>query len=205
MPQTQMDFPLLSKYGIPCAPYKFVKNAQEAAKAAKIIGYPVALKLSSASASHKTEKGAVMLNIGSEAEAIAAAKKLLAIDSSGSLLVQKMLKSKLELIVGGKIDPQFGPIVLVGSGGIYVEVFKDRSLRVCPITIEDALEMIRELKAYPVLAGARGGKVANENDLARIIVAASKLMVKEKPSELDINPLVWDGEHFVAADVRVIR
>lgn len=200
-----MDFPLLSKYGMPCVPYAFAKNAKQAQAAAEKIGYPVALKLSSAKALHKTEKGAVILNICDEKGLLSSVQRLLSIDSSGMLLVQKMVKPKFELIIGGKIDAQFGPIVLVGSGGIYVEVFKDKSLRACPVSMEDALEMIRELKAYPVLAGARGGKVADENELARIIVSASKLMMDEKVSELDINPLVWDGVHFLAADARVIR
>ncbi len=202
-----MDFALLEKFGIPALPYAFAKNEKEAAMHAAKIGYPVALKLSSEKALHKTEEGAVIVDVRNAQELADACTKLLRIDSSSSarLLVQKMAKPRLELILGGRMDSQFGPVVLFGMGGIYTEIFRDRSLRVCPITIEDALEMIRELKAYPVLAGARGGKIANENDLARIIVAASKLMMKEKPSELDINPLVWDGEHFVAADVRVIR
>lgn len=200
-----MDFALLKKYGIPVAEFALARNEKDAISTAKKIKYPVAMKLISASVLHKTEKNAISLDIRDEKTLASEFSRLLSIDRSGAILVQKYLKGKVELIIGGRIDPQFGQIVLFGLGGIYVEIMKDRALRVCPIEEEDALSMIRELKSYPILAGARGGKIANEDALAKIIVAASKLMQKEKPSELDINPLVWTGDGFIAADVRVIR
>lgn len=204
-PKSTMDFALLKKYGIPVAKNAFAKNPTEAAAAAKKIGYPVALKLSSEKALHKTEKGAVALGIQNEGALLSEAGRLFSIDPEGQVLVQEMLKPRAEFIVGGKTDPQFGQIVLFGLGGIFVEVLKDKSIRICPIEEEEALIMIRELRTYPILAGARGGVAADEAKLAGIIAGASRLMEKEKLSELYINPLVWTKEGFIAADVRVIR
>jgi len=202
-----MDFPLLQKYKIPVLPYAFAKSCGEAKAAAKKIGYPLVLKLVSKNVLHKTEKGAVIVDIREQNALEEGCKKLFALDNSpsSSVLVQKMAKARLELIIGGRIDPQFGPIVLFGTGGIYVEVLKDRSLRACPIEEEEALLMIREIRSYPILQGVRGGKGVDENELAKIIVKASNLMAKEKPSELDINPLIWTNDGIFAADARVIR
>ena len=204
-----MDFALLSKYKISFPPSRTASSPLQAAEAAQEMGFPVAMKIISPSALHKSDKGGVILGIPGAAEAEKAYSLLMERFKGAKVegvLVQKMAgKGAVELIVGGKRDPQFGQLIMLGAGGIFVEVFKDVTFRVCPITKEDAMEMIRELRSYPMLAGARGRKPVNQSALAASLVKVSHLLQKEDPAEFDINPLMADEKGCVAVDVRILR
>lgn len=204
-----MDFELLSKYDIAhleCGTAKYEKEAQALAKK---IGFPVALKIISPKVLHKTDMGGVALNVQDAQELQGAygkmVKKFAGMDVEG-VLVQKMApKGGIELIVGGKKDPQFGQMIMLGIGGIYVEVMRDFTFRICPITKADAEEMITELHGYKMLAGARGTKAVDQAALVSTLMKVSRLLEKEDPKEFDINPLVAYGKGCVALDVRIIE
>jgi len=201
-------FRLLSKYGIAIPEYRVVKTPREAGEAARKIGFPVAMKILSPSALHKSDKEGVILEIGDRAgaeEACGALLRRFSGEKIEGVLVQRMGGGGAELIVGGKRDAQFGQLLMLGIGGIFVEIYKDVVFRVCPITKEDACQMISELKARKILEGARGRKPVDKEALASALVSVSKLLEKENPSEFDINPLIADEKGCVAVDVRILR
>ncbi len=200
-----MDFDLLEHYNIPVLAHANAKTPAEAVRAASRMGFPVALKLVSSKILHKTDAGALSLDLRSAEQVEKEFARLMKIDASGSVLVQAFRPGRAELIIGGRLDPQFGPVVLLGLGGVYTEVLRDASLRICPVSGWDAREMLRSLKCYPILAGARGSKPIDEGALIKIITSVSKMMVREKISELDINPLLVRNDGLWAADSRVIR
>ena len=200
-------YPLLEKYKIPFQPELLAKSAQHAAKLAKQAGFPVALKVSSSTITHKTDVGGVQLNLRSEQEVINAynlMEKSIGNKMDGAK-VQKMAPHGFELIVGGVRDSQFGHLVLFGLGGIYVEVFKDLVFRVCPIDKPLALEMIHSIKAYKMLSGSRGRPPVDENAIADVIVKTSKMMVEEGLDELDFNPLIANEKGCVVVDCRISK
>ena len=203
-----MDFDLLERYQIPLLSYALAPDADSAALVAKKIRYPVALKLISSKFLHKSDAGALALNIRDETTLVLEYARLHALaggDKSSSILVQAFRPGRFELIIGGRTDPQFGPVIMLGLGGIYTEVLRDTSLRVCPIDAAEARAMIRSLRAYPILSGARGRKPMDEEALVRVLLDAAKLMEKEKPRELDLNPILVRNDGIWAADVRVLR
>ena len=204
-----MDFRLLSKYGISYPASEMSASPSGAAEAAARIGFPVAMKAVSPQVTHKSDRGGVILGVGSAAEAEKAYHLLMeryrGVKVEG-VLVQRMAgKGAVELIVGGKRDAQFGQLIMLGLGGIFVEVFRDVSFRVCPITREDAEEMVRELRAYPIIAGARGRNPVNQRALVDTMLRVSKLLEREGPSEFDINPLMADEKGCLAVDMRILR
>lgn len=202
-----MDFGMLQHYGIPVLPNAVVKTPAEALRAASRMGFPVALKLISSKFSHKSDAHALALNVRDRSVLEIEFKRLAKMGGANApvILVQAYRPGRAELILGGRIDPQFGPVVLLGLGGIYTEVMRDTSLRVCPIDESEAREMLRSLKCYPILAGARGRKPIDEGALIKIITGVSKLMIHERPRELDINPLLVRDDGLWAADARIIR
>ncbi|MCX8196792.1 MAG: acetate--CoA ligase family protein [Candidatus Micrarchaeota archaeon] len=205
-----MDFSLLSKYKIPHPKYAICNSAEDAAKSAAKIGFPVVLKVNSKTIVHKSDKGGVLLNIANQQQLKAGYSLLLQrfpeIQQEG-VLVQKMVKSQdaVELIVGGKKDKQFGQLIMVGLGGIFVETFHDVSFRICPISRSDAEEMLKELKAYPLLLGARGRKPANISAVISTMLRVSDLLLAEDPLEFDLNPVIADDKGCVAVDVRLLK
>lgn len=205
---------ILAEYGIPVTQEELATSGKEALAAARRIGYPVALKIQSPDISHKTEARAVRLGVASDAELASAYDEILvnarAYKKSArveGVLVQEMIKDGLEAILGVTNDPLFGPAVMFGLGGIFAEVLKDVSFRLAPVTKAVAHDMIREIKGYPVLAGARGRVEADVDALADAIVRLSALAVdlEGEVAELDINPLfVMDkGRGVVAADALI--
>ena len=204
-----MDFALLSKYRISFPATHLASSIGDAVSSARKIGFPVAMKVISPQMLHKSDRGGVMLGIQSAAEAEQAYRLLMeryrGVKIEG-VLVQKMAgKEGIELIVGGKKDAQFGQLLMLGMGGIFVEVMKDVTFRVCPITEEDARLMVRELHSYPILAGARGRKPINERELVSTLMKVSRLLEKEGPKEFDINPLIADSQGCTAVDMRIIK
>jgi len=202
-------FKLLSKYGIKSPKIELARSREEALKIAERIGYPVVLKIASKDIVHKTDVGGISLDIKNPEqlvrefdEMIKRVKERTQAQISG-VFVQKMVKGGYELILGSKRDQVFGPIVMLGAGGIYVEAFEDVSFRIAPIDEREAMKMIEELKFSRVLNGLRGDP-ANLKDIARAASSLSKLMVQHKEiAEVDINPFLAAKE-AIALDARII-
>jgi len=195
---------LVKRYGVEFLEGVVTRSVEEAVKVAE---YPVAVKVISEEITHKTDRGCVKLNIKDE-ECLRGSYEEVVRNAGGArvegVLVQKMAKPGVELIVGGRRDEQFGPVVLFGLGGIFVEVFKDFSLRVCPIERNDAVEMMQEVKAYPILAGARGKRYDVEA-VADLLQKVSKLLYEnEQIMEMDLNPVIVYERGYCAVDVRVM-
>ncbi len=200
---------LLAKHGVRIAQESVARSPDEAAGIAEKIGYPVVLKVVSDEILHKTDCGCVKVNLVSEHDLRSAYTQIM--HNAGSakvkgMLVQKMVKKGIELIVGGKKDEQFGQLILFGLGGIFVEVLKDVSVRVCPITIDEAREMIGEINGSPLLKGARGTVPVDTEKLAHLLVNVSKMLDENQEiCELDLNPIIAYEDGYLAVDVRVIR
>jgi acyl-CoA synthetase (NDP forming) len=202
-------FSLLSKYKIPHIKNIVIKSQEDALNAAAVFGYPLVLKLYSEEVLHKTEEGAVILNIKNKEELISAffyLQKRFEKLSKKEIILQKFipLKNGIELIIGGFKDPQFGQLIMLGMGGIFVEVYKDVTFRICPITKKDAFSMISELKSFPIIKGVRGKKPINQEKIANMLVKCSKLLEKEDPKEFDLNPVFATDKECFAVDVRIL-
>ena len=205
---------LLGAYGIHTVTSKSAGTAGEAARAAEEIGFPVALKLDAASIVHKTEVGGVVLDLRSPKEverAFARIRERLErkglIEEMLGVTVQQMIPGGVEVIVGVTQDPSFGPLIMLGMGGIYTELFKDVTFRIHPLTDVDAREMVRSVKAYQLLAGWRGAKPSDVGSLEELLLRISA-MVEDMPQivELDLNPVkvLERGKGYVVVDVRVL-
>lgn len=201
---------LLSKYGIPVTKESIAQSPDEALAIALHVGTPVAMKISSPDITHKSDIGGVELNVDpinarsiynkmiSQIEKMAPEAKI------EGILVQQMAPEGHEMIVGLKKDAQFGHAIMFGLGGIFVEVYRDVSFRVVPIEMNEALDMISEIKGYPILKGIRGKKPADIDAISRVLVAVSNMAEKEKIIELDINPLIVSESGAVAVDARAM-
>jgi acyl-CoA synthetase (NDP forming) len=201
---------LLAKYGIAVTKESIAQNPDEAYAIASQIGTTVAMKISSPDISHKSDVGGVELNIAaSDAKAtydkiISRIKKAVPDARIEGILVQQMAPPGHEIIVGLKKDAQFGHALMFGLGGIFVEVYKDVSFRVAPIGLKEALDMISEIKGYPILKGIRGRKPADIDSIARVLVSVSEVAQKENIIELDINPLIAGETGAIAVDARAL-
>jgi len=200
---------VLEGAGIPVAPWREAADPDAAAAAAAELGFPVALKVSSAAIIHKSDVGGVKLKVRTPEDVRRFAADLLrgarAADPQATLVVQRMV-SGTETIFGVSVDPKFGPLLMFGLGGIFVEVLKDVAFRVHPISDVDAGEMVRSLKAFPILAGTRGGKAVCLSALEQTLLRLDQLLTAfPEIRELDINPFFAspDREGCVAADARI--
>ena len=203
---------LLRDAGIPVTDTRLAASKAEAQTIAKELGYPVVLKIVSPEITHKSDVGGVKLKLG-DAGAVAAAydeilgsaKKAAPGARIAGVSVQPMAKPGTEIILGATKDPQFGPVVMFGLGGIFVEVMKDVSFRIVPLAARDAAQMVREIKGFPVLQGVRGHEPA---DLAAIEQAIMQLsaFVEKHPEikEIDLNPVLVYGKGLIAVDARVV-
>jgi len=200
---------LLSCYGLPLVEQRFATNAREAGEAAECFGGQVALKAIAPGVLHKTEAGGVRLHLSGANEVSTAAEEMAAnLAERGQpvigFIVQRMNSGGVEMLVGIAHDPQFGPVVACGAGGVFVELMRDVSVRLTPLTCDDASEMIRSLKSYPLLTGFRGSPgcdtAALEDGLLRV-----SAMVEDLPqiAELDCNPFVVCETGAVILDARV--
>jgi len=188
---------LLKKYKIGFIKSKIIRAENDFDRA----GYPVVLKIFSPEIIHKTEKGGVVLNLRNKQEAVGAFKKLREI--SKNVLMQKMVKGR-EIIIGMKRDPQFGPVIMFGLGGVFTEVIKDISFRICPVGKKQAGEMIKEIKSYRILRDWRGQKPVKISDLIDIIVKTSNLSLEERVEEVDFNPVIVNNRGAFVVDARII-
>jgi acetyl-CoA synthetase (ADP-forming) len=201
-----------SEYGIPVVRFKEAKNLDDALHLAAGIGYPVVLKVISPQILHKSEVGGVVPNIrgpkdlrGAYARMLASVKKHAPDASIAGVLVEEMVPPSTEVIIGSTKDPQFGPVMMFGLGGIFVEVLKDVSFRVPPITKGDALEMVREIKGYRVLEGFRNQPPADIDSLVDILMHVSNLLTDHPDlREIDLNPIIVYRKGAKAVDARMI-
>ena len=203
---------ILKQAGIPVVETKLAKTQKEAVSLSQKIGFPVVLKIVSPDVIHKSDSGGVKLSINSVTEVKKAYNEILkkvrkqyphAVIHGVSL--QKMVRPGTEVIIGTSKDPQFGPVIMFGLGGIFVELLKDVSFRVIPVEQRDAQEMIKEIKGYPLLQGFRGKEPASLSALVEIILKISKWM-EENPQikELELNPIFAYPNKAVAVDARII-
>ncbi len=201
---------LCKSYGLPVGKWAVATSSTQAKELSAALGFPVAAKIVSSDVIHKSDVGGVLLNLKDGGEVEVAFQRIKAICDSGGyrfegVLVERMATPGIETIIGGKRDPQFGPVILFGLGGIFVEIFKDVSFRVAPLDRVDALEMISELKALPLLKGARGRKPADLEALVDALLRVSDMMVKEEAiKELDLNPTIAYEKGCLVLDARVI-
>lgn len=204
---------IMKRFGIPFVKQSLAKNEEQAVRHAKNIGYPIVLKVSSPDIIHKTDVGGVVLDIGNTEELREEYQKMLKkvrekkprarIDG---VIVQEMVpRDSREMIVGGRRDPQFGPVVMFGLGGVWVEALKDVSFRLAPLDRRDAKEMIKEIRGYSILEGFRGQKPVNFKLLEDVLMNVSKLIWKDKKiQEMDINPLFISEKKAIAVDARIV-
>lgn len=200
---------LLSCYGLPLIEERIVKNADEAGAAAEQIGGEVALKAIAPGLLHKTEAGAVRLHLNGGDVVRAAAREMNEVLTSGGhtptgYVVQRMAQRGVEMLVGVVHDPQFGPVLACGAGGVQVELLKDVSVRITPLSKDDASDMIRELKTYPLLTGFRGSAAMDVSALEEGLLRVST-MVEDIPqiAELDCNPFVVHERGATILDARI--
>ena len=192
---------LFESAGIPMVPEKVSSDKQQLVEFAEKIGYPVVAKV--VGPIHKSDVGGVALNIRSAEHLALEFDRMMKIDGAHSVMVQKMLRGK-ELFIGAKYETRFGHVVLCGMGGIFVEVLKDVSSGLAPLSYEEASSMIHSLRAYKIIRGTRGQQGINEKKYTEIIVRLSTLLrFATEIKELDINPLLADGDDIVAVDARI--
>ena len=200
---------LLEAQGLTLPRQTVVATPAEASAQAVKIGFPVVMKLLAPEVIHKTESGAVVLGLRSAEEVKSHGERLLAGSKSPAQLLLQETVPGTEVILGARTDPQFGPFIMVGLGGIFVEVLKDASLRLLPVDEKEARAMLKELKGYPVLEGVRGQRRRDISALVRAIAGLSKIFVDHRShlSDLEINPLMVreEGSGVAAVDVRVIN
>jgi len=199
---------LLARYGVPVTREFLVKDADAAAAKAEKIGYPVALKGSGPELLHKTELDIIRLNLKNAGEVRRAFKEIKANagDKLKGVLVQELVKGQRELVIGLVRDPQFGPCVMFGLGGIYLEILRDVCFRVAPITEDDANQMMNEIKGRKILEPFRGMAPADRKALAKALVGLGRLgMENDLVKEVDVNPLILTREGKpMAVDALVI-
>jgi acetyl-CoA synthetase (ADP-forming) len=198
---------LLAGYGIPVTTEILAKTGRAALEAADAIGFPLALKACSARMLHKTEAGAVVLNVATRADVQTKFDSLMAINPApDGVLIQAMVPGRRELVVGLSRDPQFGPCVMLGIGGIFTEVLADTAFRAVPFDHGEALDMVAELHGKQILGAFRGEPPVDLENLAEILLAVGDIAVAHPQiAEIDINPLIInpDGQ-CVATDALVV-
>ncbi len=203
---------MVKLFGIDVPDYAFVKSAEEAVEVSKEIGFPIVLKIASQDLLHKSDIGGVVVNLKNVEEVernynkvLDSLKRIVPDARIGGVLIQKQLQETTHLIVGGVHDEQFGPAVMFGLGGVFVELFKDVSFRIAPVTVTEAMEMVKEIKAYPVLSGYRGSKKLDIEQVTKTIVNISELITNISTiKEVELNPLFAYEKSVKAVDARII-
>ncbi len=198
---------VLASYHIPVTREILVEDEKGLSKAAEEIGYPLVLKACSSEIAHKTEKSLIRVDIRNEDEARVAFEEIRGnMDGKeGTILVQELIKGSRELVAGLTRDPQFGPCVMFGLGGIFTEILKDISFRIAPLEKRDALEMLGEIKGHKILDAVRGMEAADRDLLADILLNVGRIgLENDKVKEIDINPLIISGSRPVAVDALVV-
>jgi len=205
---------VLAAYGVPVVRDVVVHSADEAVAAARAGGTAVVLKVESPDIPHKTEAGVIRLGLRIEAEVregfetvVRNANRLKPAPRIDGVLVQPMIPQGIEIMVGARIDPQFGPMIVVGLGGVFVELMKDTAVRLAPVGVDEALKMLGELKGQRALDGFRGAAPVDRRQLAEVIARTSEFAAdqRDRIAELDINPLICAGERIIAVDALIAK
>lgn len=198
---------VLAAYDIPITKEILVKDKDRLDKAVQRIGFPLVMKGCSADIAHKTEKGLIHVDIRSVREAKKAYGEIMAgmKGFDGAVLVQEMIKGRRELVVGLTRDPQFGPCVMFGLGGIFTEILRDVSFRRAPLEIRDAQEMMRDIKGHKILDAVRGMEAADEKRLTDMLINVGRIGLDiPEVSEIDLNPVIISGSKPVVVDALII-
>jgi 3-hydroxypropionyl-CoA synthetase (ADP-forming) len=201
---------ILTEYGINVPPYALVKNSQEAQDKAKQLGFPLVAKIVSPEILHKTDVGGVRVGLKTEQEVRDAFDdmygRLSSRHDTKGVILEKMVDPGLEIIVGLQNDPQFGPVVMLGLGGIYTEIFKDVSFRVLPITQKDIKEMIEELKGKSILKGFRGSQPIDTAMLSELLLKIGRLGLDAAPyyESIDFNPIILYPNSYFVVDAKIL-
>lgn len=198
--------------GIPVTRFEVAKSEEEAVGFAEEIGFPVVLKVVSPDVLHKFDVGGVVLRLNSQEEVRAAYRRVLENVKRNipgarilGVLVQEMAPASTEVIVGALKDPQFGPALMFGLGGVFVEVLKDVTFRIAPVSEDEAREMITEVKAYPILKGYRGQPPVDIDAIVDVLLGVSKLVMEHSIiKELDLNPIMVYEKGAKVVDARII-
>ena len=197
---------VLAAYGVPVVEEVLAANAEDAVRAGKKLGYPVAVKACGAGLMHKSDIGGVMLNVRNGASIRDAVEHIgtsVTVPLEG-YLVQRMVLGKREVIVGGIRDALFGPCVMLGLGGILVEALADVSFRVAPLEERDALEMLNELRAQRIFGAFRGEPEVDRGALARVLMGVGRVLAEHpEVAQVDVNPLIFHGARPVAVDALI--
>ena len=204
---------VLALYGVPVVGERLAASADEAVAAATMLGYPVVLKVESPDLPHKTEAGVIRLNLRNADDVhagydavMANARRVSPPPRIHGVLVQPMVPQGVEIVVGARIDKLFGPLVVVGLGGILVEVLQDTALAPAPVTHDDACALLSQLKGEKLLHGFRGTPAVDLDKLADVICRISRFAADHRDTiaELDVNPLICTGERIVAVDALIV-
>ena len=196
---------LLSISGIDVPKFLWAKSSDEAVQFAEKIGYPVVGKLVSPKALHKSEVGGVMVGIDSVKSLEETFHRFSSFEDFAGMLIEEMV-SGTELIVGAKVDYQFGPVILLGMGGTAVEIYKDTALRMAPLKEVDAESMLNGLQAHELLKGYRGSQPVNLKKLTQTLMAFSSLVMDLEGyfESIDLNPVMCSSKRCVVADARIM-
>ncbi len=199
---------VLAAYGIPVTRELAVDNRNDLIKAVNEIGFPLVLKGNTPEISHKTERNLIRVDVRNEQEALVAFDELAKAlsETGGNILVQEMVKGSRELVVGLTRDPQFGPCVMFGLGGIFTEILRDVSFRVAPLEKRDAVSMMEEIKGHKILEGIRGMEPADLEQLSSILIQIGQIgMEFETIKEIDVNPVILGANgRCTAVDALVV-
>jgi len=196
---------LFSFLGLDVPRFVWARKVEEAIRFAEEIGYPVVGKVVSPKLVHKSEKNGVEIGIGNDEKLEKVFRRFSQIDGFAGMLVEEMI-SGIELIVGAKVDDQFGPVVLLGIGGTGVEIYKDVTLRMAPLALKDIESMIRCLRAHSLLEGYRGSKPVKMEELKRLLKTFSDLVMDLESliESIDLNPVICSPSRCVVADARIM-
>jgi acetyl-CoA synthetase (ADP-forming) len=197
---------VIESAGVEVVPAALAKTKKEALQVADKLGYPLVMKGCSAQLAHKTEAGMVALNINNTEEVAQVFDELTSkAKNIDGVLIEKMVRGSREFVIGLSRDPSFGPCVMFGLGGIFTEALKDVTFRVAPLSKEDALEMIDEIKTKKLLGEFRGSPAVDREALAKALIGVGDLGMKyDAIAEIDINPLIICGDKPVAVDALVV-
>jgi acetyltransferase len=195
-------FELLKRYEIPTCEYALVREPFELSKID--FAFPWVMKLSSDKILHKTEQKAVHTHVQTKQQAASVLAQLRTLDPNAPVVVQPMLDGT-ELFIGSTVDLQFGPTIVAGIGGVNVELLKDTRLRILPIKMNDALDLLDELAHQEVLDGFRGKPAVNRRKFGAILLKTAKMIETEKTTELDLNPLIATKNGIYAVDCRIVK
>jgi acyl-CoA synthetase (NDP forming) len=196
---------LFSMVGLTVPRFGWANTEGEALQCAKEIGYPVVAKVVSPRVVHKSDRNGVALGLASDTELVETMRRFSQVEGFAGVIVEEMM-SGLELMVGAKIDYQFGPVILMGIGGTGVEIYQDIALRMAPLHQRDVESMVKGLKAGQLLKGYRGSEPINMGELTRLLVTFSGLVMdlEEYIESIDLNPVICSSNACVIADARIM-